>query len=137
MRNHPVTTELCEIKFAISVDWPAADVDAVYQEIGASGSHAVAPGRTPTAASVDVFLHAVWQDGEHGELKQRGIGVDAWCGLMMGCASVTFTVPIDMMSELPALVKFAEGRMKVLRREYVRYHRIGKSVHGSNVIVTC
>jgi len=133
-RNKPVTTGLCEVKFTVSVDWPAADVDAVYQEIGASGSHKVAPGRTPTAASVDRFLHAVWQDEP---LKGRGIEVDEWCGLMMGCASVTFKVPPERAPELPELVGFAEGRMRDLRRRHVRYHRPGREIHGSNVIVTC
>jgi len=132
MRNKPVTTGLCEIKFTVSVDWPDADVDAVYQELGATGSHTVAPGRTPTAPSVDAFLNAVWRDEE---LKARGIDVDEWCGLMMGRASVTFSVGPDRLPELAELVKFAESRMRGLRRRFVRYHRPGKQVLGSNTIL--
>jgi hypothetical protein len=128
-----VETYCSILKFTISVSWPDADVDAVYCELGGMfQSHTLSNNRTPTDGSVEVFLGAVSRDPE---LKARDIDARTFDSLMMGCCAVEFEVSTERIEELPELIRFAEQRMRFLRRKYVRYHREGKHLTGCAVQV--
>jgi len=125
-RAKPVQTETCLIKWKAWVTWPDADVDAVYNELGAmfSEDHVV-QSRTPTRASVSLMLDRMFDDPV---LKEHGIDVDEAGELMMGCCQVQFEVEADRINELPELIKISEERLRYNRKKYVRYYKKDKVV---------
>lgn len=127
VRRGRVTTHTSEIAFFITVTWPACDVDAAYDEIGLmhSDGHNVQSGRTPTMRSVDRFLIAVAEDRL---IREQGIKEKCIESLMMGCCSIEFTIDPERVAELPALMEFAKARMRVLRKQYVRYYKTGTHI---------
>jgi len=132
-RARPVQTETTVISFRIFVTWPDADVDAVYPECGALFSdHTVKPSRTPTRASVERFIDAVHDDVE---LIGHDIRMVESGSLMMGCCSMVFEVDVDRIIELEELISITEAAVKRCRRQHVRYHRPGKYLPSSSVLV--
>jgi len=132
-RARPVETETTTISFRIFVTWPDADVDAVYPEAGAVFSdHTVKPSRTPTRASVENFIDAVHDDVE---LIGHDVRMVEPGSLMMGCCSMVFEIDADRIYELDELIRITEAAVKRCRRQHVRYHRPGKYLPSSSVLV--
>jgi hypothetical protein len=131
----PVQTYCAVVKFTIQVHWPDADVDAVYSELGGMfQEHTTTNHRTPTDASVERFLSAVFADLE---LKARGLDAKTSDSLMMGYCAMEFELDVDRIDELPQLIEFAKRRMRQLRQQHVRYYKKGKHLTGGSVHLVC
>ena len=121
-----------EVRFTIHINWPEADVDAVFAEIGGmfQGEHEVQTNSTPTAESVSRVLddlmtnHREYWDSLKVECKES-------YGLMMGCCHVTFSTTFEDYT--PDLVKHVKADVQHMMSKGVRYYKRKTSINGHRI----
>ena len=124
--------EINTICFTVYFDWPEADVNAVYAEIGGmfQDTHKVKTNRTPVSACVEKVLNDIMMNCR-AYWESMGVHCKAYNNLMMGQASVEFDTTLDKFS--PELLKRVKTDCQRLMVAGVRYYKRKTPINGHRI----
>ncbi len=117
----------------IDINWPEADVDAVFSEVSRMfpSKHTVKT-KTPTSSSIDILLNVLYEEFKGDpynknktQWQKRGIHVQETNGLMMGNSSIIFEIDLlkTPINTLPEVVEELQTVVSNFTNKIVRYYK--------------